>query len=520
MTIEEPGPRRAGASAAARQPSLVIRRARVLTGGPRGAEWPDADVVVSGGLITALGPGAAAGIEPGPEDLDGRGMLALPGLVNTHFHSPGNFLKGAVPSLPLELFMLYEIPPFMTEPVPARYAYLRTMLGAAAMLRQGVTSVHDDAFFLPVATRDEISAVMQAYADSGMRATVALDQPNLVEYDKHAFLAEILPAGARARMAAAPRQDDAELLDLYRWFLARWHGRAGGRVRGAVSCSAPQRVTPAYLRGLAALSEDADIPYNMHILETRSQRIFGDTRYGTSLVQYAHRQGVLSERCQVIHAVWIDAEDTAVLAGSGTTVAHNPTCNLRLGSGIMPFRQLADAGVPVGIGTDEASVDDGINFWSAVKNAGLVHNITDPDYQRWPTPQEVLRAATSGGARALRAPAVTGTLEPGAAADIVLMDLHTQPFVPLNDTCRQLVYCEPGPSVRTVVVDGRVVMRDGVLRTVDERRLFADIAALAPEIEAFISACAAGAADVAEFYARSYQAGLSHHTPLNRWVTS
>ena len=508
------------AVSAERRPSLVVRNARVLTCDQQWTEWADADIVVDGGRIVAIGPGAASPIEVSARDIDASGRLALPGMVNTHFHSPGNFLKGAVPSLPLDLFMLFEVPPFMPEPVSSKYAYLRTLLGAVEMLRQGVTSVHDDAFFLPVATRDEISAVMQAYADAGMRATVAIDQPNLVEYEKHAFLAEILPPAVRARMESAPRQGDAELLEIYRWFLGEWHDRGEGRLRAAVSCSAPQRVTETYLRGLAELSDAADIPYNMHILETRSQRIFGDTRYGMSLVRYAQARGVLSERCQVIHAVWIDDTDVAILADSGASVAHNPTCNLRLGSGIMPFRQLADAGVSIGIGTDEATVDDGVNFWTAVKNAGLVHNITDPDYERWPTPREILRAATSGGARALRTPVRTGSLERGNAADIVLMDLGTLPFIPLNDTTRQLVYCEPGRSVQTVIVGGEVVLRDGVLQTVNERSLYADIAALAPEIEAFIGACAAGAHEVAEFYARSYRTGLARSTPVNRWAGS
>jgi cytosine/adenosine deaminase-related metal-dependent hydrolase len=320
-------------------------------------------------------------------------------------------------------------------------------------------------------------------------------------------------------MESAPRQSDAELLDIYRWFIDECHGQADGRLRAAVSCSAPHRVTDTYLRGLADLSESADLPYNMHILETRSQRIFGDERYGMSLVKYAHAQGVLSERCQVIHAVWIDDTDVAILADSGATVAHNPTCNLRLGSGIMPFRQLVEAGVGIGIGTDEATVDDGVNFWTAVKNAGLVHNITDPDYQRWPTPQVVLRAATTGGAKALRLPVRSGSLEPGHAADIVLMDLDTLPFIPLNDTTRQLVYCEPGRSVQTVVVGGEVVLRDGALLTINERSLYADIAALAPEINAFISACATGAQEVSEFYARSYHTGLAHATRVNRWAS-
>ena len=100
-----------------RRPQAVLRGARVLTLDAAGTEHPTADIVIDGGVITAIGPGAAATFLPHPDDIDGSGMLAIPGMVNTHFHSPGNFLKGAVPSLPLELFMLYEVPPFMAEPV-------------------------------------------------------------------------------------------------------------------------------------------------------------------------------------------------------------------------------------------------------------------------------------------------------------------------------------------------------------------------------------------------------------------
>ena len=502
-----------------RRPQMVLRGARALTLDAAGTEHPAADIVIDDGVITAIGPGAAAGIAPHQDDIDGTGLLAIPGLVNTHFHSPGNFLKGAVPSLPLELFMLYEVPPFMAEPVDGRYAYLRTLLGAIDMLKQGVTAVHDDAYYLPVATRDEISAVFGAYRDSGIRATVTIDQPNVVEYEKHAFFAGRLPADVRAAMDAAPRQDDGELLQLYGWMLGQWHGAAGGRLRGAVSCSAPQRVTKTYLKALDRLSAEYDIPYNMHILETRSQRVFGSERYGTSLVQYARSQGVLSDRAHVIHAIWIDDEDIAVLAGEGVRIAHNPTCNLRLGSGIMRWRDLADAGVAIGIGTDEGCVDDGVNFWSAVKNTGLVHNITTPEYRDWPAPGEILRAATAGGHAALRTPGLAGTLHVGALADIVLMDLATLPFVPLNDTQRQLVYCEPARSVTTVIVGGEVVVSGGVCTRIDEKAVLRDVASLEPQIKEFLAGCARGAERAWRYYDDSYRAGLAQPTTVTRTLT-
>jgi 5-methylthioadenosine/S-adenosylhomocysteine deaminase len=500
-----------------RRPELVIRgAARILTGDESWTELVDADIVIDGGRITAIGPHAAADIAAHESDIDGSGRAAIPGMVNAHFHSPGNFMKGAVPSLPLELFMLYEVPPFMTSPVSERYAYMRTMLGAVDMLKQGVTAVHDDAYYLPIATKHEIDAVLSAYETSGMRATVAIDQPNVVEYAKHAYFAEQLSPQLRAEMDAAPRQSDGELVDLYHWFLDRWHGRGGGRIRGAVSCSAPHRVTPTYLKELELLSAAYDIPYNMHILESRSQRVFGDQTYGTSLVQYARAQGILSERAHVIHAIWIDDEDIATLAGEGVKVAHNPTCNLRLGSGIMPLRQLIDAGVSIGIGTDEANTDDGVNFWSAVKNAGLVHNLTSTDYEQWPTPEELLRAATTGGHASLRTPGSAGRLTVGSVADVVLMNLHTLPFTPLNDLTRQLVYCEPARTVHTVIVDGEVVVHDGVCTKVDESSLLVDVAALAPEIDAFLADCARGAERAWTLYDHSYRAGLSHPVPMNR----
>jgi 5-methylthioadenosine/S-adenosylhomocysteine deaminase len=185
----------------------------------------------------------------------------------------------------------------------------------------------------------------------------------------------------------------------------------------------------------------------------------------------------------------------------------------------MRWRDLSNAGVPIGIGTDEANVDDGVNFWSAVKNAGLVHNVTTPEYLDWPTPGEILRAATAGGHAALRTPGLAGPLSVGALADIVLMDLATLPFVPLNDVQRQLVYCEPARSVTTVIVGGEVVVANGVCTRVDERAVLRDIAALGPQIEAFLADCVGGAERAWRYYDDSYRAGLAHPTEVTRTLT-
>jgi cytosine/adenosine deaminase-related metal-dependent hydrolase len=450
--------------------------------------------------------------------IKGRGLLAMPGLVNGHFHSPGNFMKGALPNTPLEIFMLYEVPPLMDRLATPRFAYVRTMLGAMEMLKQRVTAVHDDCFFVPVVTHEEVDSVMRAYADSGMRATVTLDQPNVVEHSKYPFLKDMLPAHLVARMDSVPLMSDAELLAHYDRFIDDWHGKAAGRLRAAVSCSAPQRVTPAYFRALGRIARERDIPFNMHILETRLQRVLGQEKFGRSLVRYAHDMGVLNEQAMVIHAIWVDEADIRLMADSGCSVAHNPVSNVKIGSGVMPFRRLRKAGINVCLGNDEASTDDGVNLWTVVKLAGLLHNIGGPGFDDWPTPTEILAAATSGGSKAMRLPLPAGRLATGHTADIILIDLNTLAFTPLNDVSRQLVYCENGSSVVTTIVNGEVVMENRRLLTVDEEALKAEARSLAGEFAEYMARCRSAADELEPYYRRMYLKTLDVPVPMHRWA--
>jgi len=462
--------------------ALVICGARVLTMDDADHEWAVADVVVAGGRIEAIGPDAAKHWSgPVARTIDGRGHLVMPGLINGHFHSPGNLMKGCLDSMPLELFMLHEVPPLASDAADQRLAYVRTLLGAVEMLRRGITCVHDDAYHVPIASIQGVDAIMQAYQDAGIRATVAIDQPNVVEYDKYPFLADLLTHEQLAAMRAAPRQSTQELLALYRHLIDRWHGAADGRLAAAVSCSAPQRVTPDYLTGLSALSRAHDLPFNVHVLETRLQRVLGEHRYGQSLVRYLAEQGVLDPRMMVIHAIWVDAADIALLAAAGCCVAHNPVCNLRLGSGVMPWRALRDAGVPLCLGTDEMNTDDTTNLWLVAKTAALLQTLGDADDRMWPRASEFLHAATRGGARAIRRADDLGQLVVGACADLCVLNLDTHAFTPLNDLRRQLVYCEDGSSVRITIVQGRVVFEAGRIPHLDEAALRAEARSLMPQ---------------------------------------
>jgi cytosine/adenosine deaminase-related metal-dependent hydrolase len=497
--------------------SLLIRDARVLTLDDQDREWPRADVVIDSGEIKAIGPDAGKGWpRPFERTIEGDGLLAMPGLINAHFHSPGNLMKGCLPGMPLEVFMLHEVPPLAAAGDADRLAYVRTMLGALEMLTRGITAVHDDAYHVPTATRESIDAIMQAYRDAGIRATVAIDQPNVVEYAKYPFLAELLPDAERRAMDRAPRQSTEALLALYDHLIERWHGAADGRLAAAVSCSAPQRVTSEYFRGLSDLSRRHDLPFNVHVLETKLQRVLGEEKYGKSLVRYVHDLGLLDERMMVIHAIWIDERDVELLASSGCVVAHNPVCNLRLGSGVMPYYALRAAGVPICLGSDEMNTDDTPNMWLVAKTAALLQTLATDEYRDWPAAPEMLAALTRGGARAVRRADRLGQLAPGFDADLVLLELDTPAFTPLNDLRRQLVFCEDGSSVRYTVVAGRVVCENGRVLTVDAKALRAEARALMGAYREMLARTGRDAARLEPYYREMYLKAVARDVGLRR----
>ena len=327
-----------------------------------------------------------------------------------------------------------------------------------------------------------------------------------------------MPPDLLARARAPAAMDAQGLLTLYDHLIDTWHGSAGGRLRAAVSCSAPQRVTEDYFRALDALSRKHHLPFFVHILETKTQRVLGaQPRFGGSLVRYVDRLGLLSDRMNIIHAVWVDDEDLTLIAGSGAVVIHNPISNLRLGSGVMPFRKLLDRGIPVGLGSDEAITDDAINLWSVAKMTGLIHNIGGADYEQWPKAHEILQCLIHGGAHALRLPFPIGQVTVGHQADLVLLDLDTLPFTPMNDLRRQLVYCESGTSVKLTFVAGKVVYENGAVVGLDEAALRAEARAIAAK-RAIDTSEAQSAARWLPHYRDMVRKAAAQEVGMQRWI--
>jgi cytosine/adenosine deaminase-related metal-dependent hydrolase len=217
------------------------------------------------------------------------------------------------------------------------------------------------------------------------------------------------------------------------------------------------------------------------VLETKAQAVTGQEHYQSTLVEYLYKIDALHRRTTLAHGIWLTPGDIDLLADVGASVAHNPISNQKLGAGILPFRQLLDAGVNLGLGTDGICSNDSARMFDVMKAGSLLHHVTSPDHTTWPTASELLHAATVGGARSANLEGTVGSITPGLEADLVVLDLRTVAFTPRNDLRNHLVYCENGASIDYVLVAGKIVVDHGRVMTVNEDALLEEFRGYLPE---------------------------------------
>jgi guanine deaminase len=225
----------------------------------------------------------------------------------------------------------------------------------------------------------------------------------------------------------------------------------------------------------------------MHVQETRMQVVTGQLWYGSTMIEYLDRIGFMKPNTAFIHSVWLNPREIEILARTGVSVQHNPTSNLKVGSGLAPIRALLDAGVNVSMGTDGCGSIEGTDMQNSLYLAAMLNKLRG-DHEGWFGAPDVLRAATMGGAKALGRDGELGAIERGRIADLTAYRLHSFPFTPLNNVLNQLVYAANRHEVDFVMVDGETILSDGKLIGVDEDRLLDEIAdahaRIAPQLEA------------------------------------
>jgi cytosine/adenosine deaminase-related metal-dependent hydrolase len=442
--------------------NLVIRGGEVLTADGRLSR---ADVLVDDGAIAEIGDGVTPPSEV--EVLDATGMIVAPGLINAHYHSGENFNPGLYENLPLDLWFVHSHQVTREAPPSPEAIYARTMLGAVLMLRSGATACVDFLYEAPEITLETLEPVVRAYRDVGMRATILLgvaDKP----------FASSLPLeqadSAAEREAPAPSRD--RIMQLARDAVERWHD-PGGTIGIGFGPSAPQRCSPELLDETLAFAREHDLVWQTHVLETKSQAYASRQWYGHSFVEWMNERGLLGPGTTLVHTVWLDDRDIELMSATGSTAVHCLLSNLRLGDGIARLPALRRAGVRVALGTDGRGCDETLDMLELTKMTASVHKVRGGDWRDWPTAGQALEMATSAASICTGHGESLGRLERGARADLIMLPRNCAAFTPLHDPVRQLVYGAPSRDIHTVVVDGRVVIRDGEVLGVDVEALLA-----------------------------------------------
>lgn len=379
-------------------------------------------------------PDAAAAAEV----IDGRGKLAMPGLVNTHNHIPMTLLRSYADDLPLMPWLNDHVWPFEAQ-MTRDDIRVGAELGMAEMLLGGTTTSADMYWM------DE--AVGEAADRAGIRAVIST---SILDGKKEAF------------------DKDLALLD-ERYGRGR-HPRITLMVapHAAYTCS-PE--TLAYARDVAAAHDTGIV---IHVSETQDEQRIIRERYGKTPVEMLRDLGMLNPRTLIVHAVWVSDSDIEIMREHGVSVAHNPQSNMKLASGIAPFAKMAAAGLNVTIGTDGPSSNNDLDMWEEMRSASFLQKVGTLDPCVYPA-REVLRMATVNGARALGLEGEVGQLRQGMKADIILLDIEKPHLYPQTDMIANLVYCAKASDVDTVFVNGRKVVEGRRLLTMDQTALCREV---------------------------------------------
>ncbi len=439
---------------------LILTGGTVVTMNDRYDIWEPGAVAIRDGAIVAVGPAEEVAREwTAREVVDCSDHAIIPGLINAHTHAPMTLVRGLADDLRLDVWLIGYMMPVEREFVRPDFCWLGTQLACAEMIRTGVTCFGDMYYYE--------EAVADATAQVGMRAVCAqsvlkFPTPDATSYDDGLRLA----------------QD----------FIGRWRGHH--LIVPALGPHAAYTATAEMLQECARLALAYDVPIHIHISETAQEVQDHRAEYGMPIIPWVKKQGILEAKTTAVHCVHLDEGEMHTLLHHGTGVAHNPTSNLKLASGIAPVARMLALGLNVGIGTDGPASNNDLDMFEEMRLAALLAKGVTGDPTALPA-RQALAMATIMGARALHIAHLTGSLEVGKRADIAIVhldDLHLTPrFHRDPDSIYSLlVYAAKGHDVRHVLCDGRWLMRDRVLMTVDPEALRAQAAEMARKIDHFL----------------------------------
>jgi 5-methylthioadenosine/S-adenosylhomocysteine deaminase len=429
---------------------LLVQHALVITQNEQREVIEDGALAVLGGRLAAVGPTAGVAAQfTAPKIIDARRRALFPGLVNTHTHLFQAAVKGLGEDMGVEQWVQAVTFPTAVTMSPEE-VYLLSLVSCLEILRSGATTVVD--FMYPVSDPALHEAVIRALLDSGLRGRYSRMVNDTGE--QAGILPQLIQPADEALAHAA------ELIE-------RYHGGGNDRMEVGLSVGSVWGITESGLQATRRFADEYHAPITMHINESKYDNASARERFGRATVPMLAHTGLLGPDLLAVHCVHMTDEDIALFARHDVKISYNAVSNMYLGSGIPPMIKLAQAGLAISLGTDGAGSNNNQDMLETLKFSALLQKVAAED-------ASVVRAqtavdwATRGGAKALGLEAEIGSLEPGKRADFFLVDPYTPKATPVHDPLATLVYSAGQANVVTTVVDGQVLLEDGVFQQLDE----------------------------------------------------
>lgn len=427
-----------GQTASRERVDLLVSGGTIVTMDGKRRVIQEGAIAVKGDTILAIGPRLTVGSKyTAARLMDARGKLILPGLINGHTHAAMTLLRGLKDDVTLEDWLTKSIFPAEARNVTEEYVRWGTRLAALEMIQGGTTTYADMYYFEDAVAEETKTAGMR-----GVLGETVIDFP------------------------VPDSKNPAQTLAYTEAFFKRWVGDA--QIHAAVAPHSIYTCSQKTLQDSAALARKYHAPILIHVLETKHERDESEAKNGMSSVRYLERIGVLGPDVLAAHCVWVDDADRKLLASRDAACVHNPSSNMMLASGVAPVLEMRAAGVRLGLGTDgPAGSNNDLNMMEEMDLTAKLQKVTRLD-PRALGAKEALEMATIDGARALHMEKEIGSLEPGKKADFILIGMDAAHAVPLYQVYSQIVYALKASDVQTVVIGGKIVMRDRKVLTLDE----------------------------------------------------
>ncbi|HEX4900509.1 MAG TPA: amidohydrolase [Pyrinomonadaceae bacterium] len=422
------------------QVDLLVLGGTVVTMNQSREVIPDGGIAVKAGKIIAVGSrGDISSKYVGRQTINAAGRIIIPGLINGHTHVPMVLFRGLADDLDLQEWLTKYIFPAEAKNVTEEFVRVGTRLGLAEMIRGGTTTYCDMYYFE--------DAIAEETAKAGVRGVLG---ETVIDFP------------------VADNKTNAEAMAYVEKFVKRWQGHE--LIVAAIAPHAPYTVSEEHLRAARAFSDRTGAPIVTHISETKREVDDSVKAHGASPVAYLDRIGFLGERVIAAHVVWPQGSDTQILKKHSVGVIHNPQSNMKLAAGVAPVPLMMKEGLRVGLGTDGAASNNDLSMWEEMDSAAKLHKVISSD-PKVMSAQEAFELATIRGAAALHLEKEIGSLEVGKRADLVLVESDSLNQIPSYNVYSDLVYATKASAVQTVIINGRVVMRNRRLLTLNEKAI-------------------------------------------------